>query len=319
VNAVKSSQASTQASAAKVPAGMLLERLRTTTYKGERIEWSAYLFMLPFLLFFLIFQVLPILAGVFISFTKWGIVGWPEWIGLDNFIRILDDPDVPLVYGNTFRYALTVVPLTIVTALVLALYVNRRLLGYGLARTIFFAPTVLSVTVISFIWIWILETRFGILNIYLSQLGIPNIPWLTNPRWVLVSIALTSVWWSAGFFMVILLAGLQGIPGELYDAAYVDGAAGWQTTWYVTLPLLRPALSLVITLSLIDAMRVFSQMFLMTRGGPAGSSLSAIYLIYDRAFSSYQLGYGAALSLMLFAVILVITIVQLRIFRELAT
>lgn len=297
----------------------LWQRLRTATYKGARIEWSAYLFTLPFLLFFLLFQVLPILTGVFVSFTKWGIVGQPEWIGLENFARILDDPDVPLVYGNTFRYALTVVPLTVLAALALAIYVNQRLLGYGLARTIFFAPTVLSVTVTAFVWIWILETRFGILNLYLSRVGIPNIPWLTNPSWVLVSIAITSIWWSAGFFMVILLAGLQNIPGELYDAAYVDGAAKWQSTWHITLPLLRPALSLVVTLSIIDAMRVFSQMYLMTQGGPAGASLSVIYLIYDRAFTSYQLGYGAALSLLLFAVILVVTIIQLRLFRELAT
>jgi multiple sugar transport system permease protein len=319
VNTAQSTPTSPKIQSIAAKPRTLRQRLRMATYKGERIEWSAYLFTLPFLLFFLIFQVLPILSGVFVSFTKWGIVGQPKWIGLDNFARILDDPDVPLVYGNTFRYALTVVPLTVIAALLLALYVNRRLLGYGLARTVFFAPTVLSVTVISFIWIWILETRFGILNIYLAQIGIPNIPWLTNPRWVLVSIALTSIWWSAGFFMVILLAGLQGIPGELYDAAYVDGAAGWQTTWYVTLPLLRPALSLVITISIIDAMRVFSQMFLMTSGGPAGSSLSVIYLIYDRAFTSYQLGYGAALSLLLFVVILVVTIIQLRVFREMAT
>ena len=297
----------------------LWQRLRTVTYMGQRIEWSAYLFTLPFLIFFLLFQVLPILTGVFVSFTKWGIVGRPEWIGLENFGRILDDPDVPLVYGNTFRYALTVVPLTVLAALALAIYVNQRLPGYGLARTIFFAPTVLSVTVTAFVWIWILETRFGILNLYLSRVGIPNIPWLTNPSWVLVSIAITSIWWSAGFFMVILLAGLQNIPGELYDAAYVDGAAKWQSTWHITLPLLRPALSLVVTLSIIDAMRVFSQMYLMTQGGPAGASLSVIYLIYDRAFTSYQLGYGAALSLLLFAVILVVTLIQLRLFRELAT
>ena len=276
--------------------------MRTATYKGERIEWSAFLFTLPFLLFFFVFQVFPILAGIFVSFTKWGIVGQPEWVGLKNFARILDDPDVPLVYGNTFRYAMTVVPLTVLAALSLAIYVNQRFLGYGLARTVFFAPTVLSVTVTSFVWVWILETRFGILNVYLSRIGIPNIPWITNPRWVLVSIAITSIWWSAGFFMVILLAGLPEYFRELYDAAYVDGAARWQTIGYITLPLLRPALSLVVTLSIIDALRVFSQMYLMTQGGPAGASLSVIYLIYDRAFTSYQLGYGAALSLLLFAV-----------------
>jgi multiple sugar transport system permease protein len=295
-----------------------VHRLKTATYRGERIEWSAYLFVLPFLSFLLVFNVLPILAGVFVSFTEWGIVGSPEWVGLANFARILQDPDVPLVYRNTFRYAATVVPGTTLMALLMALFVNRRLLASSLARTIFFAPTVLAVTVISFIWIWILDTQFGILNVYLGKLGIPNIPWLTNPHWVMASISLTSIWWNTGFSMVILLAGLQNIPGDLYDAVYVDGATGGQAFWYLTLPLLMHSLSLVVTLALIDALRVFSQMYLMTQGGPAGASLSVIYLIYQKAFGLYQLGYGAALSLMLFAVIMAVTMIQLRIFRNLA-
>jgi len=292
------------------------QRLRKVSYRGRRVQWVGYLFVFPLVVLLLVTTVLPILSSVAISFTKWGIVGAPEWVGLANFSRMLQDRDIPLVYGNTFQYAAIVVPATVLTALMMALFVNQRLPGSSFARTAFFAPTVLSITVTSIIWIWILDTRFGILNIYLGKLGIPQIPWLTNPRWVLPAIAITSVWANAGFYMVILLAALQDIPREVLEAAKVDGANAWQSNWFVTLPLLRPALSLTLTLEIIGALRVFGQMYLMTQGGPGGSSLSIIYLIYTKAFTSHQLGYGAALSLLHFGVILIVTLLQFRIFRK---
>lgn len=180
----------------------------------------------------------------------------------------------------------------------------------------FYAPNVVSVTVIGLIWVWMLDTQFGLVNQYLGVFGVPNIPWLTNPNWALFGVGIASVWWDAGFAMVVLLAGLQDIPQELREAASIDGANRLNVFWYVVLPLLRPALSLVITLQVISTLRVFSQIYIMTNGGPAGASASVIQYVYQIGFSKYQLGYAASLSLMLFATILVVTFVELRVFRE---
>ncbi len=291
-------------------------RLRRAKWNGKRIDWSAYLFILPFLIPFLVFIVATIGFGAYVSFTDWGIIGNPKWVGLANYVQAFHDPWVPKIWSNTLRYGLMVVPITTLVALGFALYVNQRWAGSTLARTIFYAPNAVSVTVIGLVWVWMLDTQFGLVNQYLGALGVPDIPWLTNPRWVLIGIGIASVWWDVGFNMVVLLAGLQNIPGELREAALIDGASRFQTLRYVVLPLLRPALSLVITLEVIGALRVFSQIYIMTNGGPAGASASVIQYVYQIGFTKYKLGYASALSLMLFATILVITLIQLRLFRD---
>jgi multiple sugar transport system permease protein len=296
----------------------LTRRLRAATWAGRRIDWSGYAFVAPFLLPFLLFNLGAILFGAYVSFTEWGIIGEPRWVGLANYARALGDPWVPKVWRNTLQYGLTVIPAVTIVALAFALFVNQRWPGYVLARTAFYAPYVTSVTVMALVWVWILETNFGILNHYLGLFGLPKIPWLTNPSWVILSVAGATLWWSIGFHMVILLAGLQDIPAELREAAQIDGATGWQQLVYVTVPLLRPALSLVLTLEVIASLRVFSQIYLMTNGGPAGASASVVSYIFEAGFIRYELGYGAAISLMLFATILVITVVHMRLFREMA-
>lgn len=290
-------------------------RLRRASWQGERIDWSAYLFVLPFFLPFLVFTVGAIAFGTYVSFTDWGIIGNPVWVGLDNFRRALHDPFVPKVWGNTIRYGLMVVPATTVVALAFALYVNQRWLGSTLARTIFYAPNVVSVTVIGLVWVWMLDTQLGLVNGYLGRLGISGVPWLTNPDWVLIGIGLASVWWDAGFSMVIFLAGLQDIPPELKEAAQVDGASRFQVLRHIVLPLLRPATSLVVTLLIVGTLRVFSQIYIMTNGGPANASTSVIMYIYQIGFRRYELGYAAALSLMLFVTILLVTVVEMRLLR----
>jgi multiple sugar transport system permease protein len=293
----------------------LLARLRRATWQGQRIDWSAYLFILPFFVAFLVFLVAPIVLGGYVSMTQWGIVGDPEWIGLDNFTRALSDPWVPKIWFNTLKYGLIVVPSVTIVGLLCALFVNQRQPGHTFARIAFYAPNVVSVTVIGLVWVWMLDTQFGLVNQYLGGLGIPNIPWLTNPAWVLFGIGMAAIWWEVGFSMVILLAGLQEIPRELREAAAVDGANRWTTFWRIVLPLLRPALSLVLTIQIIATLRVFSLMYVMTNGGPAGASASVISYVYEMGFSKYQLGYAAALSMMLFVTIVVVTIVELKIVR----
>lgn len=302
----------TPASGTRVGMG---RRLRHATWQGERIDWSAYLFILPFFLPFLIFTLAAIIFGGYVSFTEWGVIGNPEWVGLDNFRRALEDPFVPKVWGNTLKYGLIVVPATTIVALLFALFVNQRWWGATIARTVLYAPNVVAVTVIGLVWVWLLDTQFGLINNYLGYVGIGPVPWLTNPAWVLVGIALASIWWDAGFSMVIFLAGLQDIPRELREAAQVDGAGRWQVFRHITLPLLRPSVSLVVTLLIIGTLRVFSQIYIMTNGGPANASSSVILYIYQVGFRKYELGYAAALSLMLFATTLVVTVVEMRLLR----
>lgn len=292
------------------------DRLRSATWGGQRIDWSGYGFVLPFFIPFILFTFLAILFGVYISFTEWGIVGDPDWIGLKNYQEVLADDWVPKVWRNTLQYGLTVIPAVTLVALALALFVNMKLPAFAFARAAFYLPHVTSVTVMALVWVWILETNFGMLNFYLGFVGIPKIPWLTNPNWVILSIAGATLWWSVGFHMVILLAGLQEIPAELKEAAQIDGATGWQSLINVTIPLLRPALSLVLTLEVIAALRVFGQIYLMTNGGPAGASASVVAYVFEVGFVRYQLGYGAAISMVLFLTILLVTVAHMRIFRE---
>ncbi len=301
-----------------LPHRTLVSRLKTARWAGKRIDWSAYLFILPFFIPFTVTVLGAIGFGVFVSFTDWKIIGTPHWVGLSNYTQAMHDHWVVGAWSNTVRYALLYVPGTLLVALSMALYVNGRRRGYVLARAAFYIPNVISVTVVGVVWVWILSTQNGLLNQILGHFGVAPIGWLTDPKWVLIAIALTSIWWDAGFIMVLLLAGLQDIPKELREASSIDGATGAQTLWHVTLPLLRPALSLSLTLLTIAALRVFSQIYIMTNGGPADASQSVIGYVYEMGFTQYQLGYAAAVSMMLFVTILIITAVQLRIFREMA-
>jgi multiple sugar transport system permease protein len=293
-----------------------LARFRRATWNGERIDWSAYLFVLPFFLPFLVVTLGAALFGVYVSFTDWGIIGAPHWIGVKNYIRAFTDPWVWKTWSNTLRYGLMVVPATTLAALAMALFVNQRWRGYTFARAAFYAPNVVSVTVIGLVWVWMLDTQFGLVNQYLGRFGVPDVPWLTNPKWALYGVGMASVWWDAGFSMVVLLAGLQDIPPELRETAAIDGANRLQTLVHIILPLLRPALSLVVTLLIIGTLRVFSQIYIMTNGGPAGASASVIHYVYEIGFTKYQLGYAGAISVMLFVTILILTVIQLRLFRE---
>ena len=276
----------------------------------------GYLFVAFFALPFLVFNIMPVLFGIVVAFTEWGIIGSPRYIGLDNFRRAFDDPWVALAFWNTLRYGLIIVPGVTVLALLFAVFVNQGWPLAGLARALFFAPHVVSATVIGLVWVWMLDTRFGVVNQYLWAMGIPYIPWLTSTRWSLIGVSLASIWWDLGLAFVLFLAALQDVPQELYESAEVDGAGRLRQFWHVTLPHIRPVLSMVVTLQLISTMRIFSQVFVMTNGGPAGSSASVIHYVYSTAVARRMLGYASAVSMMLFVVILALTLVQRFLLKE---
>lgn len=283
---------------------------------GAGVDWSGYVFVAFFGLPFLIFNICPILFGALVGFTEWGIIGTPDWVGLENFRDALDDEWVAVAFRNTLLYGLIIVPGVVILALSFAIFVNQGWPLSALARTLFFAPNVVSATVIGLIWVWILDTQFGIVNRYLGEVGISPIPWLTSTQWSLIGVSIASIWWDLGLAFVLFLAALQDVPQELYESAEVDGAGRWQKFRHVTLPHLRPVLSMVITLQLISTMRIFSQVYVMTNGGPAGSSSSVIHYIYTTAIVRHAMGYASAISILLFLMILVITVIQRFVIRE---
>ena len=270
----------------------------------------AFLFVGPYLLCFLGFFFIPAIASLAISFTRWDISGSPRYTGVSNYARLVADPLAWKALGNTAYYTLAIVPIMTVVGLGLALLVNMPLRGRIAVRTTVFACYVVMVSVVGILWRWILEPRYGILNFYLTRLGLSPVNWLTDPRTAMLSIVLTTVWWTAGYNMVLYLAGLQEIPQELYEAAKVDGASSWRTFWHVTLPNLRHVTFFVIVMSLARSFQMFGQVFVMTQGGPSNSTLTLVQYIYNVAFRWYELGYAAALSYVLFAILLVITWLQ---------
>jgi ABC-type sugar transport system permease subunit len=225
--------ASTTIAQRTVRTGSLTSRGRPAT------EWEGYLFVAFFAVPFLVFNICPILFGAVVGFTEWGIIGTPEWVGLDNFRAAFADEWVAVAFRNVLLYALIIVPGVTVLGLAFALFVNQRWPLSALARTVFFSPYVVSATVIGLIWVWILDTRFGIINQYLGAFGIEPIPWLTSTEWSLIGVSIASIWWDLGLAFVLFLAGLQDVPQELYEAAEVDGASRWQRFWHVTLPYIR--------------------------------------------------------------------------------
>ncbi len=283
---------------------------------GRKLDAVGYLFVAFFAIPFLVFNILPVFFGAYVAFTEWSIIGSPRWVGLENFREAFADEWVGVAFRNILLYGAIIVPGVTALGLVFALFVNQRYPFYALTRTLFFAPTVVSATVIGLVWVWLLDTRFGLINQYLGYLGVSAVPWLTSTDWSLVGVSVASIWWDLGLAFVLFLAALQDIPRELTEAAIVDGASRFQRLRFVILPHLRPVLSMVVTLQLISTLRIFSQVYVMTNGGPAGSSSSPIHYIYSVAIVRTLFGYASAIAMMLFVVIVVLTILHRLVLRE---
>jgi multiple sugar transport system permease protein len=276
----------------------------------RRIDAAGYLFVAFFTIPFFLFNILPVFFGIYVGFTRWSIVGSPRWIGFDNYTQAFHDKWVWVGFENVLLYGLLIVPSVTVLGLVFALFVNRGYPLSGLARALFFAPNVVSATVIGLVWVWLLDTQYGLLNHYLGFFGIEGVPWLTSTRWSLVGVSIASVWWDLGLAFVLFLAALQDIPPDLTEAAMVDGAGRWNRLRFIILPHLRPVLSMVVTLQLISTLRIFSQVYVMTNGGPGTSSQSPIYYVYQTAIVRNLFGYASAIAILLFIGILVLTFLQ---------
>lgn len=270
----------------------------------------AWIFVLPALFVIGIFSMLPTIGSFAISFTSWDLLGMPRWVGLHNYASLVSDPLFYKVLGNTFGFVLGYVALDMIVALGLAVALNMRLKGLTFFRTAYFLPVVTSMVAVSIVWEWIYDPGLGALNALVGLVGIPPQHWLSDPKLALPSLVVMSVWKSLGYNVVLFLAGLQAIPPEYGEAAAVDGASSTERFVRVTLPLLAPTLLMVGILATIRAFQTFDAVYMMTQGGPRRATTVIVYWLYQNAFTYFKLGKASALAYTLFAILLVLTMLQ---------
>jgi multiple sugar transport system permease protein len=288
--------------------------MRSTTWR----RWSGYLFLAPYLILFLLFLIVPLVYGLGISFFRWELLSRvpPVFIGLDNFREALATDDFWKALWATVRFVAMATPLTVGLALLIAVGLdNAGPKRQALYRAAYFVPTMITISVAGILWRWFFNSEFGVFNALLAPFH-QRVPWLTDKAWAMPSIVLMTLWWTVGGPMVVLLAGLQNIAPHYLEAASLDGATAWQRFRYVVIPLLRPVLFFVIVMNIIGAFQVFGQTFMITRGGPELTTRSLVQYIYETAFNNYRMGFAAAMSWMLFVLIVLFSAAQARLMRE---
>jgi multiple sugar transport system permease protein len=277
---------------------------------GKRKDWSGLLFVLPFLAAYLVILIYPLLMGMALSFQRVDLFGGGRFVGLDNYARLFADETFIRSVLNTFALAFMIVPILTVISLALALALNRATRGAAVFRGVFFSSSVLSVTIVTLIWRFVLAPDAGLLGETAQAMGAEPIPFLSHPTWSLWALAITTIWWSIGLPMMLFLAGLQQIPGDVYEAAALDRASRWTTFWRVTLPALKRTLVLVIMLQTAAQLQIFGQAQLLTGGGPGGATRTMVLFIFESAFARWELGYATAAAEVLFLLIVLITLTQ---------
>jgi multiple sugar transport system permease protein len=287
------------------------------------------MFLLPNLLGFTVFFVLPLAAAVALSLCRWNMLSPPEFVGLANYRHLLDDPMFWRSMANTLQFALLSIPLSVAGSLALALALDRSVRGIAFFRAVFFLPSVCSIVAISVLWQWLYDKDQGLINAALSAIAggvlsvvaplarlagiaVPErvavgIDWLGDPAWAMPSVVASTVWSSLGYNSLVFLAALQDIPAELHEAASLDGAGRWARFRHVTLPGLGHATYFVTVVSIIGAFQAFDSVYVMTRGGPAGATTTAVYYVFSNAFAWFKMGYACALAMVLFALIVSVT------------
>ena len=284
--------------------------MQASAYR-RRETIAFYLTIAPWLAGFILLTAGPMLLSLLATFTDWDLLTPPAWAGLDNYRSLADDPLFWQSLKVTAIYTLAYVPLDLVGGMLLALLVRPRLRGMGAFRTIFYLPAVFSGVAFVVVWVWLLDPRGGLINLALSQIGIQGPAWLNDPKWALPALVLMS-FWGWGRSMVIFLGGMSAIPGELYEAAAMDGAGKLQSFWTVTLPLISPTLFFNLVLSIIATFQTFTNAFVATDGGPLDATLFLVLYIYRQAFQYLHMGYAATLAWVLLAIILALTLLVVR-------
>ncbi|MHB0856255.1 MAG: carbohydrate ABC transporter permease [Anaerolineae bacterium] len=290
-------------------AGIARRRLQARTRRRETLVGLA--FLSPWLIGFVVFLLGPMIASFYLSFTQYKVVRPPVWLGIDNYARMFGDK---LFYHSlkvTLTYTVMSVPIGIVAALAIATLLNQTVVASGVFRTIFYLPSVVSGVSVAIVFAWIFNYRFGIINYFLSLVGIVGPNWLGHPRFALWAFVLMSLW-GIGGTVVIFLASLQGVPQALYEAAEIDGANPWRRFTHITLPMISPSILFVLIMGVIGTFQTFTTAYIMTAGGPSNATLFYLLYLYKNAFSWFEMGYASALAWFLFLIILVCTLALLK-------
>ncbi|QGQ94518.1 sugar ABC transporter permease [Paenibacillus psychroresistens] len=281
--------------------------------------WVQVLFILPAFLIFSIFIVIPIISSVYYSLTDWnGLDPVINFVGMKNYHTLINDSEVWIALKNTVVFAVLVTIFQNVISLLLALLVDGSQWYYRYLRVVYLIPALLSALAIGYIWSYLYNPVFGIINTFLENIGLGQLAqdWLGDPKWSMYSIVFTNLWQWAGISMIIYMAGLQAISADLYEAANIDGAGKWQTFEKITFPLIAPAFTINIMISIIGSFKVFDIIYVMTKGGPGTATESLAILLYKKAFNFNEMGYGTSIAVVMFLIILIISIFQLSILRK---
>jgi multiple sugar transport system permease protein len=291
------------------------------TLRGLRLReaLTAYLFILPTFVGFFVFIAGPIVFSLGMSFFEWDVINDPIFVGAENYRELTTDGRMLAAFWNTSRFVLFVVGLNLVVSLSLAVALQRKLptiLRYYY-RTTFFLPMVASIASVSIVLGYLFHKELGVINYYLGRVGIAEVPWFTSSAWALWTIVIATVWKSFGFDLILFIAGIQNIPRHLYEAAAIDGANGWHQFRHITIPMLGPTLFFAVVVGSISAFQVFDQAYVMTKGGPGDSTRTIVFVMFEYAFGSLRMGYGSTIALMLFLVILLLTLFQMKVTQKL--
>ncbi|HEX6384495.1 MAG TPA: sugar ABC transporter permease [Anaerolineae bacterium] len=303
----------------------------TPAAKSQRPRWGSwrpkwqpegYLFLLPSLTGFLTFAALPVLAAFSLSFVRWNLLSPPTFAGVSNYTQLINDAVFHKVLWNTFYFTFTIVPLQLIFGLFLAVALNQAIRGLPAYRLIYFMPVVTNIVAAALVFQWLLNRDFGLLSAMIWELGdflnLPLAPpdFTNSSRWAKPAVVLLTLWKNTGFTMVIYLAALQGVPENLYDAAKVDGASGWQQFRYITVPMVSATTFFLLVIQMIGAFQLFSEAYVMFRGGPAQATLTLVYYIYQNAFEFGRMGKASAIAWVLFGIIFIFTLIQIRLQRR---
>ncbi|SFH56537.1 carbohydrate ABC transporter membrane protein 1, CUT1 family [Priestia megaterium] len=295
---------------------------RTEKEAKNRIKWRenvvAYTFLGPALLLLLLFLIIPAIMSVYYAFTDYYLLtpDTRKFVGLDNFINLFKDPIFLKSLANTLKFVVWVIPLQIGAALGLALLLNKQRKANTFFKVAYFSPVVMSLVVISVLWLYLLNPNEGIINNVLTYFGVSAQPFLTSPKQAMFTIVFVSAWQGAGFQMLIFLAGLQNIPGDVYEAAQLDGMNKWQRFIYITLPLLKPTSIFIFITTLIGAFKLLVQPMVMTQGGPVNSTMTVVYYIYQTGFTDRMVGYASSIALLFGTIIGLVTLAQRKLVKE---
>lgn len=284
--------------------------------KEARLGW---LFVLPALIGFSIFTFGAIIRSLYYSFTDWDLLTKPKFVGLKNYIDIFTNDKYFYQYmGNTLFFVITLVPIVLVFSLLLAVLINKKSKGLSskIYRVILFLPSITSTIAVSMVWMWIFNPNMGLINNILGLFGLKGPNWLNDPSWAKPALVIMRVWQMSGYYMIMFLTGLQTIPGGLYEAAKIDGANKVQSFFRITIPMLANTTFAVVIMLVIEAFNMFESIFIMTSGGPLGSTSTMMYYIYEKSFIEYKMGYASALSWIFFIIIFIITLIQYKFRNE---